>query len=71
MARFLALISGLFYPLFCLARSVRLVFLPNIYLIDIKWFWLLKKIPHEDNCPKYTLIIPAGILNSKRFGADC
>jgi hypothetical protein len=30
-----------------------------------------KKIPHEDKCPKVTLIIPVGILNGKRFGADC
>ncbi len=37
LARFLALIAGHFRPLFSLARSVRVVFLPNIYLIDIKW----------------------------------
>ncbi|MBA7703593.1 hypothetical protein ES703_112379 [subsurface metagenome] len=32
----MVLIAGHFWLLFPLARSVRLVYLPNIYLIDIK-----------------------------------
>jgi hypothetical protein len=37
MARFLPLITGHFKPMVSLARSVRLTFLGNIELIDIKW----------------------------------
>jgi hypothetical protein len=37
MARFLPLITGHFKPMASLTRSVRLTFLGNIELIDIKW----------------------------------
>ena len=37
VARLLVVVAGHFWPLFSLTRSVRLVRLPNIYLIDIKW----------------------------------
>ncbi len=37
IARFLVLNDGHFCPLFSLANSIRLVYLSNIYLIDINW----------------------------------
>ena len=43
LARFLAPTAGYFQSLFCLARSIRLCFLFNIYLIDIKWLAIEKK----------------------------
>jgi hypothetical protein len=42
MASALVLIARRFKPFFSLARSVRLAYLPNIYLIDIKRPCLLK-----------------------------
>jgi hypothetical protein len=36
MANFLVLIVGNWKPLFSLAKSIGLIFLPNIELIDIK-----------------------------------
>jgi hypothetical protein len=43
MARFLMSVGGQFLPQFSLRRSVKLVFLTNIYLLAIK-FGLLKNL---------------------------
>ena len=70
MARFLVLIDGYFRLLFPLVRSVSLVNLINFYLVDIKYSGIGKSY-YIDKCLDYALIIPAGSLVGKVFGADC
>lgn len=64
------LIAGHFWLLFPLDRSVRLVYLVNICLTDMKWSGI-GKIYYYDKCLIFTLIIPADILAGKVSVADC
>ncbi len=56
------LIVGCFTPFFSLVKSVRLVYLPNLYPDRYKTASVVKKNSGQDNYLKFASIIPAGIL---------